>query len=395
MTQAAAHEEQQTVAVVVVHGIGNQLPMDTVRALVDNVFGDKSGLTNPATVYSRLDRDADFLDLRRLMLTKTNDHPRADFYELYWQPTFGSGSAGAVLGWVWRLMRREPIGRQMRQVVDTARIALGVLLLAFLGATAAAITFGPEDGWTSYVVPVLPGLATVAVLPKLLVRNLLSTVIADASRWFAPGPADIEGRDKVRQLGLNLIKELHRPGDDGKPRYGRILVIGHSLGAVVAYDAIRLAFDELRDPENHIDASAGPTDQRQPQAWKFVTATPGTPPVPGTPPLDPVGGQAYHQLQSELHTEQRSLGVSWRVTDFITVGTPLTHARDLLASKHVVFERRMEENEFPGCPPRGEQQHREEKWAQEDKPVPLAAGENGDGRIAFYREVEQGPLRAH
>jgi len=395
MTRAGAREDQQTVAVVVVHGIGNQLPMDTVRALVDNVFGDQSGLVKRAAVYSRLDRDADFLDLRRLMLTQTDDHPRADFYELYWQPTFGSGSPGAVLGWVWRLLRRKPIGRQMRQVVATARIALGLMLLVVLGATAAVVTFGPQDGWTRYVVPVIPALAAFAALPKLLVRNLLSTVIADASRWFAPSPTDIEGRDKVRQLGLNLLTELHRHGNDDKPRYGRIIVVGHSLGAVVAYDAIRLAFDKLRDPDNHMDAAAGPLAQRQPHAWKFMTAMPGTPPVPGTPPHEPLDGQAYHRIQSQLHAEQRSLEVSWRVTDFISVGTPLTHAPDLLSTKHVDFKRRVEENEFPSCPPQGERQHREERWAQAGKPVPLAAGKNGDGRIAFYRKLEQGPLRAH
>lgn len=389
MTQT--REDQQKVAVVVVHGIGNQLPMDTVRALVDNVFGDKSDLTKPASVYSRLDRDADFLDLRRLVLPVSQDHPPADFYELYWQPTFGSGSAGAVLAWMWRMLRRKAVGGQMRRVVLTARTALAALLLVVLAATAAAVTFGPEDGWTSYVVPVLPALAAVAALPKLLVRNLLSTAIADASRWFAPGPTDIEGRDGVRQLGLNLMMELHCSRDDDKLRYGRIVVVGHSLGAVVAYDAIRLAFDKLRDPQELVEASAGPPAQRQPHAWTFLTANP----VPRAPSLEQVGGVAYQQVQSQLHAEQRSLGVPWRVTDFITVGAPLTHARDLLNSKHVDFERRVKENEFPSCPPQGEQQHREEIWAQAGKPVPLAAGPNGDGRMGFYRKSEQGLLRAH
>ena len=150
MTPAAWREKEQTVAVVVAHGIGNQLPMDTLRSMVDNVFGVDSGLADPAPVYSRLDRDADFLDLRRLMLTKTGQRPRVDFYELYWQPTFGSGSAGAVIGWAVKLLlRRGKIGEQMRQVVKTVWIAffLGLLVIALLAALGAVARSAPtRDG---------------------------------------------------------------------------------------------------------------------------------------------------------------------------------------------------------------------------------------------------------
>ena len=106
-------------------------------------------------------------------------------------------------------------------------------------------------------------------------------------------------------------------------------------------------------------------------------------------------GSRTTQLQAELHAEQRSLGVPWRVTDFITVGSPLTHARDLMASKKVSLERRMAETEFPTCPPRGEVQHSEEERAERGKPVPWAAGTEGSGRLAFYRADDEGPLRAH
>lgn len=398
MAQPGAHEAQQTVAVVVAHGIGNQLPMDTVRALVDNVFGSRSGPGNAAPVYSRLDRDADFLDLRRLSLTKTDDRPRVDFYELYWQPTFGTGSPGAVLGWVFRLLRRRPLGDQMRRVVLTVRTALGLLLLLVVGAALLLMVFGPDEGWKQYAAPALPLVAVAAALPKLLVRNLLANVAADASRWFSPGPGDVESRDKVRLLGLNLLKELHRPGDDGRPRYGRIIVVAHSLGAAVTYDAIRLAFDELRDPAPLALPPTGPPDRRQPHAWRFATAVPGEPPVlgdRGAPLIEEPAGQTYHRVQSELHAEQRAMGVSWRVTDFITVGSPLTHAQDLLTRGDVSLERRMDENELPTCPPRGEQQHREIRWAGKRRPVQLAAGKKGTGRVAFYRQQESGPLRVH
>ena len=108
-----------------------------------------------------------------------------------------------------------------------------------------------------------------------------------------------------------------------------------------------------------------------------------------------VGGTDYHEVQTALHAEQRSVGVPWRVTDFVTVGSPLTHARDLMAGKSVSLERRMDETEYPACPPRGAQQHSEIERAKRGEPVPLSAGQEGTGRLAFYRKTDDGPLMAH
>lgn len=416
MAQAAWQETESRVAVVVAHGIGNQMPMDTVRALVDNVFGEDSG-EDPTTVYSRMDRDSGVLDLRRLMVTQTADRPRVDFYELYWQGTFGSGSPGAVVGWVLRLLlRRRHVGHQMRKIVRTVRIALVLLLVAAVAAADALASndIGWDKGWKGFLVPALPIVAFLSsfllALPRAFVVGLLSNVVADASRWFSPGPKDLENRDKVRRQAVGLLKDLHDARGKNGPRYGRIVVVAHSQGAVVTYDAIRLAFDQLRDPPQPAQSTAAdppvapaatPSTSRdlaQPSAWQFCTDVPGEPPFTdqqGQPLLKLIGGAAYHEVQTTLHAEQRSLGVEWRVTDFITVGSPLTHARDLIPSKKVDLERRMAENEFPTCPPRGEQQNSEARNARKGKPIPLAAGRDGTGRLAIYRAEGEGPLIAH
>ena len=182
MDPAPWREKKQTVAVVVAHGIGNQLPMDTVRSMVDNVFGVESGLPDPVPVYSRLDRDADFLDLRRLMLTKTVERPRVDFYELYWQPTFGSGSPGAVAGWAVRLLlRRRHVGARMRQVIWTLRLALLLLVLLVVSAGWALAELGPDEGWKSFLAPALPFILFAVTLP--------SSWSATCSPAWSPMPA--------------------------------------------------------------------------------------------------------------------------------------------------------------------------------------------------------------
>ncbi len=83
------------------------------------------------------------------------------------------------------------------------------------------------------------------------------------------------------------------------------------------------------------------------------------------------------------------MGVPWRVTDFITVGTPLTHARDLLSTKHVSFDRRLEENERARrSSPYREEQHLgvDDEWARRPSLYQARRAKwDGCDRVAFYR----------
>lgn len=386
------HPKRPTaIAVVVVHGIGNQQPMGTVRALVDNLFGEESDLEHPAGIEVRLDRDADFLDLRRLVLIKSGERPRTDFFELYWQPIFGTGKPSTVLMWMLRMLRSNAQGPQMRQVVTTLRAFIALLVLLGAAAAAAVVVFVDADNpWLKAAAAALPVIGAVAGVAKALAANLLATVVADASRYFAPSVSDIEQRDRVREAAIELLMKLHQRDEDGNERYAQIVVVGHSLGSVVAYDAIRFAFDELRRPET---PQTGTLQQVQPHAWNFVTAEPGRQSA-GAPALPTLAGRDYQTEQTALHDEQQRLGVPWIVTDFVTVGSPLTHARDLLVTDDDDFEALKTSNALPGCPPIGERQNREEDWARSKDAQP-AAGTDGTGPVAFYRQDLDGPLVAH
>lgn len=400
MTEPIDDHECPT-AVVVVHGIGQQLPMDTLRSMADTLFGGDEVRPDPPEVYSKVDRSSSFLDLRRLSLARGEGRGKVDFYELYWAAAFGSGTVSGVMRWATGLLLRRNEGAQVRTIVRCARVAITFFVLLALGIAL----WGWAGGWWSRIVPLIPFLAALFLLPRLALRATLTEVLSDASRWFAPRPADITGRDKVRRLGLDLITELHGLDAKGRPRYGRIVVIGHSLGSVVAYDVLRLAFDQLREPapyesveaEPPVPVVAEPADcappvpvsERQPAAWHFedersrlTTADGGT----------GANVRAYQYVQAQLHAEQRAAGVPWRVTDLITVGSPLAHAPDLWRSRVAGFRRRVNENEFPACPPLGEQQHSESVRARVRNSVPVGAATT---RIAFYRRSDDGPLIAH
>ena len=88
---------------------------------------------------------------------------------------------------------------------------------------------------------------------------------------------------------------------------------------MITYDAIRLAFDELRDPKPQgveDPPLVGPPDQRQPCAWNFLTGSPTLLSSPNGQADDiarvdvRATAERYHQVQEALDEEQRGLGGS-------------------------------------------------------------------------------------
>jgi hypothetical protein len=48
---------------------------------------------------------------------------------------------------------------------------------------------------------------------------------------------------------------------------------------------------------------------------------------------------------------QRSMGVQWKITDLVTLGSPLAHAPFLMADNRRDFVERVRQREYPTCPP--------------------------------------------
>lgn len=366
-------------AVLVVHGIGQQMPMDTLRRLVTTVFGRRPD-GSARQIFSKVDRESQFLDLRRLVLPAGEGRGRVDFYEVYWAPTLSGGTAATVISWAAKLLVRRPVGKQMSQIVWTLR---GTLVASLLSA-ALLYYLLRDTPWLRYLAPIVPVLLAVRPIIRGWGKSMLTETLADASRWFAPQPRDIPERDRVRQIGLELLTELHRLEPDGEQRYGRIVVFGHSLGSVIAYDVLRLAFDKLRFPTSpSADDAERPVAERQAAAWNFERQR---------EVLTSNGDLSRFQyFQRQLHAEQRAHGVPWLVTDLVTAGSPIAHARDLWSSEVATFDDRVNENEYPICPPLGEVQRSEVRRIKAEK----LAIPGAKGKIAFYRKTEAGPLIAH
>ena len=83
-----------TQAVIVIHGIGEQKPMDTLRGFVDAVLPKpKKG----EKYFSKPDRMSESFELRKL---QDRDQPRTRFFEYYWAYKVEGTDISHVLNWI-------------------------------------------------------------------------------------------------------------------------------------------------------------------------------------------------------------------------------------------------------------------------------------------------------
>lgn len=180
----------------------------------------------------------------------------------------------------------------------------------------------------------------------------LQPYLGDAARYFRNSPGNVAVRREIRKQAVDTLDALHASG-----KYDRIIVVAHSLGTVVAYDMLRAYFSRicshLPDPAN-----LGPPVGQVDSAVIGPDGSPGLKPT-----LRKDARQIIRKIAASLPQTTPQAGgatpkvVKWLVSDFVTMGSPLTHAHYLMCNGDTYealqadFERRVREREFPTCPP--------------------------------------------
>ena len=313
-------------AVVVVHGIGNQRPMATVRRFTSALFAS----TNK---WSKPDRISSSYELRRYQLPRTSERPRTDLFELYWADRVIATKMSQITTWLRSLLLRRPknVSAQLRPITNllwsvTALGALGVvLLIVVIGTSGISHLWKIASplvtvGWLSVVVSILGSIAGAFVI----------NVLGDAARYLDAAPDNVAVRQSIRQAGVTLLRRLHEQG-----QYDRIVLVGHSLGGVIAYDVIRQYWSEVHRSHR------SPLNVQQPLLNARRAARPAASP-------------GDRSDQRALWSEYRRIGNPWLVTDLVTVGSPLVHAGTLLARTPAELDELRDDRTLPTCPPRGD-----------------------------------------
>lgn len=348
-------------AVVIVHGIGEQSPMETVRGFV-RFFAGRFFRSKP-------DPLAQSFELRRLSTLAHNEAkaleeaklelseypPDTVFYEYYWAFHYRNTKPVFVVRWLFQTLARlfrsgqvRTLGQRTTSVLLAVIAALFILAIALgLIAWGIADMFYPGAARIGGVFKVLFGL----FLPRLFqaFRPVLLSWVGDAARYFDGSPENPIERQQIRADGVALLERLHAKsegGKDGDLEYDRIVIVGHSLGSVIAYDMITHYWSrvntkiqmepnlsELAEIESLTQRPLCPTADAQ--SW--------------TVPPEAATADKYMTAQAALVARLKS--PDWRITDLVTLGSPLTYGRFLLAHSAAELAERQSQRELPTCPP--------------------------------------------
>jgi hypothetical protein len=178
----------------------------------------------------------------------------------------------------------------------------------------------------------------------------LQPFLGDAARYFRASPGNVTVRREIRRQAVDTLDRLHKWGT-----YDRIVVVAHSLGTVVAYDMLRAYFSRL-------NSSLPDSTLLEPQFSQIDGHDPDHPSdaIRNENDFRSAGREIIRKIAAQ--TVNSSIPANqalptWLVTDFVTLGSPLTHARYLMcdgsteSALNENFERRVTQREFPVCPP--------------------------------------------
>jgi len=350
-------------AVLFVHGMGEQIPMETLRSFVEVVWVKDKKLVDdekldPNTgkrrhnnpIWSKPDKRNRSFELRRITTETAKNELRTDFYEFYWAHLMQVTTWEHFKIWFGDLLWRWP--NRVPKDVFPAWIMLWVISL--IVATVALYSLWPEakcngencadNSLWIWLKAVLGSLFTLII--GAFVNILLLKYFGDVARYVKTSPINVAKRQKIRDQGVELLETLMGSRDYDEEtkkwatQYERIVVVSHSLGTMIAYDILKHTFARVNR-----SFKTGIND-KQPKRDELETLLRDNLDKKESLDIDD-----FQSLQKECRKELNDQGNPWIISDFITMGSPLTHAEFLMAYDEPDMRRQQSERILPTCPP--------------------------------------------
>jgi hypothetical protein len=226
-------------------------------------------------------------------------------------------------------------------------IALTVIVLAIATALPETASIGPFHPWNWPPLKYLHGfkgwqlgIATAAL--GWAAKSFIVPYFGRVVRYTRAKPDNIAARKNIRERGLMLLSKLH------EAEYDRIIVVGHSLGSILAYDLISYFWATRPEPRTVVEATA------EFEALRELEQT-----IPGLETGSASAKQAYLAAQTKFGRLLRlrpkpaccAADTRWLISDFVTLGSPLSHAEFLMANSKADLQKRKDDREYPTSPP--------------------------------------------
>lgn len=398
-------------AVVVVHGQGEQRPMGTLRDFIQVLWTRNPNITpkNPdkyidedgnRSFWVVPDRKTGLYELQRLTTPEAEDGRRTDFFELYYADLLNDTPFKNLWRWIRRLLWIDPadVPGHLRWPWMIFWLFTLVAMAQFFYVVLSVREIIHTDWVGELLRPdALPyfwailGLSGLIVLPKLvlnlrflaripmwvhgmgiailvaiifrghpvalsvdllavegyLAATYLLPYFGDAASYLSAQTETVKSRQDVRERGLSLLRALHN--DDN---YERVVVVGHSLGTVLAYDLLHILWGEV-----------GPTKDNPPQQAALDAIGELDAFVASRGDNEWSGGDvaryqdlqwaAFKALREEGHEapdDPSLIRNGWKVSDFVALGSPLASAQFLVTEGPEDFALMKQERVLPTAP---------------------------------------------
>ncbi len=326
-------------AVVFIHGIGEPRAMASINQFARTVLpepeeGDWQYRSSPeesSPEFRRLEAKTEW------KWKGANDEYSptncVDFFEYYWGDKVTNTTIRDVIIWIKRLLFNKPTSTLLPWwLVSWGVIFIG-LIAAILGIFDPLVSLSRSDSFGV-------GLLSFLILGSL--HTILILYLGDAARYLEPNPGNISSRTQIKDGGADLLQKLmEKRTSQGEQYYDRLVVVGHSLGSVIAYDIIRRLW-EIKywkeydsDPPKHDQQALHDLKDNCKFTKEDITKNRNI-------------LKTYQKQQLRLWQELKVLGSSWIITDLITLGSPLAHGDFLIPNRN----ERIRTGEFPTNPPK-------------------------------------------
>ena len=227
-------QERRTQAVVIIHGIGEQRPMETLRGFADAVLPDPT--LGGEKYFSKPDRLSESFELRKL---QNRVQPRTHFFEYYWAYKVEGTSFRHIWTWLSSLLFRWP-ARVPRHLLVLWSLSWFLIAVAVVAASVGVVEYFGE--LTTRFHPFVVSAASMLLLA--VIQGGVLYRLGDAARYLSPHPSNIRLRQEIRADGIKLLESIHKSTD---PVYDRVIVVGHSLGSVIAYDILKYLWQQINE----------------------------------------------------------------------------------------------------------------------------------------------------
>lgn len=326
-------------AVVIVHGMGEQRPLDMLNKFIKAAIpGASSTAVNEKPIYySRPDEASDSYESRRMLAPDTDFYAQTEFFEYHWAHLM----QGNQLGDMWETTRRMLL--QLPWKVPSGLRFVWLIFWILIIYVPWYLLKSDFDLGTISVEAVITALAgsglTATILVWLLTKYLpgkICSSFVDVVRYLDTSPRSYAVRKDIRQGMIDFLQKLHDKG-----RYQRIIVVAHSLGAYVAYDGITYLWTNMN--QKHCADHNGEMDAGIRQKLEYAAQY-----LLDGSIADP---QDFRNKQRQLWQENRKQGNPWLITDFITLGTPMYMADQLYTKNRKDFDSKIKLRHLATCPP--------------------------------------------